>query len=60
MGESLASQAGAVGARWVPGSDLFGLWFGVRVAAGAARAVMLICEGWVPQGGSSLRLGRSQ
>jgi hypothetical protein len=28
------------------------------VAAGAARAVRLICEGWVPQDGSSLRLGR--
>jgi len=28
------------------GLRLFGLWFEVRVAAGAARAVMLICEGW--------------
>ena len=49
MGQRLSSRPGPIGARWVPDSDFFRLWFEMRVAAGAARAVMLICEGWVPQ-----------
>ena len=51
MGQRLSSRPGPIGARWVPDSDFFRLWFEMRVAAGAARAVMLICEGWIPRGG---------